>query len=59
MKEILTSLRENPGRVYFLIFIMMILGGISLYFLAEGSYRIILIIVLGMILLGNLLVILI
>jgi len=59
VKKILTSLRNNPVRVYMLIFILMILGGLGLFFLAEGSYILLLILVLVLIILGNLLVILI
>jgi len=57
VKKILSPLRDNPTRFYALIFVLMIVGGICLFFLAEGSLVFLLLLVLGLMILGNLLVI--
>ena len=58
MKKILSHLRDNPARFYALIFLLMILGGISLLFLAEGGFMFLLFLVLSLLILGNVLVVL-
>jgi hypothetical protein len=59
VKRILTQLQKRTSQVYALVFILMILGGVSMFFLAQSGLIIGLSIVLGILILTNLLIILI
>ena len=59
MNKILSRLQKRTSQIYALVFIVMILGGVSMFFLAESGLSIGLSIVLGILILANFLIILI
>jgi hypothetical protein len=59
VKSILSLLKEKNNQVYAVIFLVMIMGGFSLFFLAQSTLSFGLGVVLGLLILMNLLVILI